>query len=420
MATFRYSGKSARGENTAGVVDAESLHAALELLLERGLRDVQVTELMADQVPGEPLPVEAEVVMGPDEKQEPTSPFAEPPVRLSTPDAHELAMQVAQVSVAKVPLAAGLRAAAEETASRRVALALHWIADQTDQGRSLEDTLSHSGRMLPGYISGLILAAAGTGRLGEALFELVEQEQVMRGVRRRVREGFSYTLLVLLFAIPVLVFIIGYVTGDFEVVFGEFGLKLPLLTEMLLWWHNYGLAVLACLLLALTLLAMLLRLVLGRARWQRLMSTMPLFGKLWSAIGVAEWSGLLSVLLRHEITLPQALRLAGHGMRNAHIGDVSLRLADGAARGKSLSQLMYSYPELPSTLIPLVEWGEHHGALSESFRVGREMFENRAATRGTLINSILSPLLFVAIATVVAIVVMALFMPLVGLISKLS
>ena len=55
--------------------------------------------------------------------------------------------------------------------------------------------------------------------------------------------------------------------------------------------------------------------------------------------------------------------LAGHGMRNAHIGHVSLRLADGVARGRQLSQLMFSHRELPSTLIPLVEWGEQSGAL---------------------------------------------------------
>ena len=118
--------------------------------------------------------------------QVPGTPFAKPPVSLSASDANELASHVAQVSAAKVPLAAGLRAAAEETASRRVSLALRWIADQVDQGRSLEDTLTHCGKLLPTYISGLILAAARTGTLGEALFELVEQQQSMRSVRHNI------------------------------------------------------------------------------------------------------------------------------------------------------------------------------------------------------------------------------------------
>jgi type II secretory pathway component PulF len=301
-----------------------------------------------------------------------------------------------------------------------VASALRWIADQADQGRSLEDTLAHSGKLLPTYVSGLILAAARTGRLGEALFELGEQQQSLRAVRYSIRQGFVYSRLVLALAISVLLFIVGYVTSSFKQMFDEFELRLPTMTAWLFWWHDHGLRIAGCVILAILVLAVLLRIVAGRARWQRLMSTLPLFGTLWRSLGMAEWAGLMSVLLKHEIPLPSALRLAGHGIRNAHIGQVSLRLADGVARGRSLSQLMYAYRELPSTLIPLVEWGERSGGLSESFRVGREMLEKRAAVRGTLIIAIVSPVLFVSIAAAVMFVVVALFMPLIDLISKLS
>ena len=106
--------------------------------------------------------------------------------------------------MAKVPLAAGLRAAAEETDNQRVSRALLWIADQADQGRSLEDTLTHSGKLLPTYVSGLILAALRTGTLGEALFDLVEQQQSLQGIRRGIFDGLLYPLIVLVMAVAVL------------------------------------------------------------------------------------------------------------------------------------------------------------------------------------------------------------------------
>ena len=59
-----------------------------------------------------------------------------------------MARHIAQISTARVPLAAGLRTAADETDSRRVASALNWIADQLDQGRSLEDTLAAFGQVV--------------------------------------------------------------------------------------------------------------------------------------------------------------------------------------------------------------------------------------------------------------------------------
>ena len=99
---------------------------------------------------------------------------------------------------------------------------------------------------------------------------------------------------------------------------------MPTATQLLFWWRDTGWRILGTAILGFLALVILYRLIAGRARWQRLISTMPLFGGLWQATAVAEWPGLLNVLLKHEIPLPDALRLAGHGMRNAYIGGVSL------------------------------------------------------------------------------------------------
>ncbi|MHB0956960.1 MAG: type II secretion system F family protein [Pirellulaceae bacterium] len=434
MTMYRYVAKTLSGEETAGVIHAASADEALDALLDRGFSDVQVTRMHADRqhtdrehadrehadreyedleyddqtpgAPGDPVVVATSVEQ---------SPFA-----LSGKEANQLAQQVAQVSMAKVPLAAGLRAAAEETDNRRVSRALRWIADQVDQGRSLEDTLTHSGRFLPAHVSGLILAAARTGTLGEALMDLVEQQQSVRSLRREILSGLVYPLVVVGLAVVVLLYVIYFVMGPIGQMFDEFGLKLPAATQLVFWWRDTGWWILALALLGFLALLVLVRLLAGRARWQRLTSTMPLFGGLWQATAIAEWAGLLNVLLKHRMPLPEALRLAGHGMRNAHIGQISLRLADGVARGRSLSQMMFSYRSLPSSLIPLLEWGEKTGTLSESFGVGREMFAKRAGTRAALVQFLIPPILFIWIGSTVLFVVAATFLPLVDLVSKLS
>ncbi len=217
MSTYRYIAKTLQGDETAGIVDAASLDAALQILVQRNLLEIQVFALPDHPSAGPP-----------------------PPVSLTSREAGELSQHVAQVSTANLPLSAGLRAAAEETTSRRVALALRWIAGQLDQGRSLEETLTESGRLLPAHISGLILAAARTGSLGEALFELVELQQKTYSLRRELAGGLLYPLFVLLLATGILVLTGYYVTGAFKNIFSEFGLQLPMFTEMLLWWRDTG------------------------------------------------------------------------------------------------------------------------------------------------------------------------------------
>ena len=378
-------------------MDAASLDAALEILVQRNLLEIQVFAVPDHPSAGPP-----------------------PPVSLTSREAGELSQHVAQVSTADLPLSAGLRAAAEETTSRRVALALRWIAGQLDQGRSLEETLTVSGRLLPAHISGLILAAARTGSLGEALFELVELQQKTYSLRRELAGGLLYPLVVLLLATGILALTGYYVTGAFKNIFTEFGLRLPMFTQMLLWWRDTGIWFVGGFVASLLLLMVILRLVGGARRWCLLRGTLPFLGALWRWTGAAEWSGLLSVLLRHQVPLPEALRCAGRGVRDAQIGYLSQCLADGVARGRSLSQMLFTTPQLPAALVPMVEWGEKMGNLPESFRVGQEMLSKRARMRALLLQSILPPILFICIGCAILFVVMGLFMPLIDLISKLS
>jgi len=199
-----------------------------------------------------------------------------------------------------------------------------------------------------------------------------------------------------------------------------FGLQLPMVTQALFWWRDYGILAAGGTALVIASLAVAYRVVAGRVRWERLLSSVPLFGTLWQSIAVADWAGLVSVLLRHEIPLPDALRMAGHGIGSQHVGSVSLRLADGVARGRQLSQLMFSQTAIPSSLIPLVEWGERSKALSEAFRIGREIYGKRAVMRAALIQAVLPPLAMVGVGCIVLFVLFGLYMPMVNLISALG
>jgi type II secretory pathway component PulF len=298
--------------------------------------------------------------------------------------------------------------------------ALHALADQLDRGTSLEDALANLGPLLPRHMSGLILAAARTGAMGDALMDMIELQQSSRELRRVIADAFWYPLVVLVLALGLLLFFGAFVTRSFQVMFADFGLSLPLITELVLWWGGTGIWLVLVIAAVAVVLFVVYRGVAGRASWQRLLGTMPVLGPVWQASGVAQWMGLLRVLLTHGVTLPDALRLAGHGAHNAAIGQTSLRLADGVVRGRPLSQLLMSQPALPATLVPLVQWGEQAESLRDAFQLGQDMFEERARARAGMIQAILPPLLFIGVGCMVIFIVVGLFMPLINLISQLS
>jgi type II secretory pathway component PulF len=395
MATFRYSGLDANGQSVSGRIDASDPNDAREKLAQRRIAN-------------------AEVVPCGDSESLPA------PVAMNVADAEEFAHTVAQLSRTDASLALGLQAAADEASNARVASALHWLAAEIERGQSLEAAVRSADKLLPRPMQGLILAAAGTGRLGESLTELIAQFRTTRSLRRGIAGVFAYPAFIAASSLAVLTFVFAYLTPAFERIFLDFGLRLPLLTEVLLWFRHTGVWIVLGLITASVVLAMVYRLVGGRERWQRQIATFPLLGPLWYWLAIAEWSGLVAVLVRYQVTLPDALRLAADGVRNAYVGHLSLQLAEGVSAGKTLSQSMSAQRGMPRSIVPLIRWGEQTGTLADALSAGSDMFQNRVRRRSLLLQLSLPPALFIVIACSVLFIVTSLFLPLFTLIQALS
>lgn len=339
---------------------------------------------------------------------------------LNSNEAAQLGQRVALVAASGLPLAAGLRAAARESGPGRVAAALEGLADQVQQGRSLDEALSASSARLPGHVRGLLAAAGRSGDLGGALVELVEYQRVGRELTNSLWTSLAYPLLIVGLALTVFVLVVEFVAGSFEKMFDDFGLALPAATQLLMWCYRNGTPVLLGTAVVGLLAAVAIRLGTTRASRLRLCKALPLLGPMWRWAGWAEWSGLLSVLVRRQVPLAEALRLAADGVSDADMGQLSLQLADGAGRGQSLSQLAAVTRRLPSSLVPLLRWGEQTGVLADALAAGRAMFESRLRTRAWLLQSILPPIVFAVVGSCFLFVVGALFLPLVSLIQALS
>ncbi len=391
MARFRYNAIDKDGESHVGEAEAATEAEARQSLESQGLTVESVESITADA-----------------------------PAPLTIDEAHQVTSRLAQLTTLSLPLALGLRAGAQECGNRRIAHVLLDIADQVEHGRSLEEVVEGTRGLFPPHVSGLVLAAAKTGTLGVALAELVEHQRGARALRSRILRAFSYPLFVLALATFVLVFLIFGISGTYLSMFEEFALSLPLSTRLLIWWRDYGIAVLAAGFVGGGSLLLLLRLVLPRATWSRLVVGTPVIGPLCYWMGLAEWCSLLSVLVKNQIALPDALRLSAGGIENAYIARIVSDLAERTRQGQSFSELLATDRPLPVSLVPLVRWGERFGVLDEALGTAGELFDRRAKVRALMLQSVLPPMLFIAIACCVLVVVSALFAPMVSLITGLS
>ena len=114
--------------------------------------------------------------------------------------------------------------------------------------------------------------------------------------------------------------------------------------------------------------------------------------------------------------------LAAHGRRIARRQPCPgcCRVADDVEQGRALDETLAARRQFPASLIPVIQWGQQAPALADAFRAAAEMFEGRVRSQGTLMEAMLLPIMFLAILIFVGFFVIAMFMPLFSLITKLS
>lgn len=320
---------------------------------------------------------------------------------------------------ADLPLGAGLRAVAAETKQTRTAGALTKLADALDAGVPLAKALAGSSAPLPPDITALLGASQRSGRLREALVDMVEQDVSTRETLRSAYSALAYPLTLALFAYLCLVFLYWFVVGDLLKMLDEFELDLPPTTQAIasLYAARMWLIILPVVAVVLALVA---KLALPRALQQRLIAVVPLFGALFHWTGVAQATRALAHLIQQEVPLPEALRLSSQGLRDANVAEVWRSLAHQVESGAKLSHAVAATHRLPASLAPLLSWGEQTHNLAEALFMASEMLEGRVRLRAQMIRTTLPALMFIAIGGGAFFHVSALLGPMISLIQFLS
>jgi type II secretory pathway component PulF len=342
---------------------------------------------------------------------------------LGKADAVELAGYLSELAKSGLPLETGLRAAAGDLASPRLASVLSGLADHLESGQSLEGSLDALSPRLPGHLRELLITGARSGQLSQTLDRLLAHERGMEDMRRRLRQATFYPLMVLAFFTAWVLFLALWLLPSLRLstIYEDFGTGggMSRLHRFMQFMDAvpYLLAAIAVALLVVMALTWLLG---GAALVSRTAALVPLFGPARWYRGLVEFAGLVDVFIAGGRSLDEALALASSAAR-----DPAVRLACAltAARvrcGTDLSQSLAASTQFPPTLVNLVAWGEHHAALTEALNAARQMYLDRFDLQLRLLRLVFPPIVFVIIFATAWLVLFELVTPLIKLITDLT
>jgi type II secretory pathway component PulF len=395
MGQFRYRAVDNRSRPFEGALDAESAREVVQHLERQGLQATAVE------------PVDT----GP-------TPFPHK-LRLTSHDLDLFNEQLLAIVRSGMPLAPSLAMLAEDVTSRRLRRVLEDVRHQVESGRSLSEALDRHPKSFSPVYRSLIRAGEKSGNLAHALALLSTDATQQAEFRARVQEAVAYPALVVGAAVFLLILFLGRTAPSIQLDFTLAGRPLPPTTQLILntsamlhayWLQVVGAAVLMAVVLALGW-KLLARSHGGRRFRDRLRMRLPLLGPLFRDASLTRFTRSASMLLAGRVPLSDTLRLAGAASGNSLLEDAALDAADRVETGQSLSDSLAAQSFFRSTFCWIIRVGEERNRLEESLKELAEACGRAAEDRTRHVARILGPMLTIAAAVFVGLVVLAVYQP---------
>ena len=407
MPTFAYSGRNAAGQMVTGEQVADTMDAAVNAL--RRSR-IQVTKIDAAR----PAAVAKEA-----------KPNAPKPGK-SVP-AKNLAIFTRQFSVmidAGLPLVQCLDILGRQEPHKNFSAVILKVREDVESGAALADSMKKHPKTFDALYSNMIAAGEAGGILDTILKRLAVYIEKNVKLKSEVKSAMIYPIAVIVIAALVVGAILWKVIPTFATLFEGLGAQLPLPTRVVIQASNIVVAWGWLFLIALGMLGYAIRQYYGteggRHTIDAVMLKTPILGDILRKVAVARFCRTLSTLLSSGVPILDGLEITARTSGNAIIEKAILRTRTGIERGETVSGPLRETNVFPSMVVQMINVGETTGALDTMLSKIADFYEDEvdAAVAGLL--TLLEPVMIAFLGVVVGGIVIAMYMPIFDLISKLT
>jgi type IV pilus assembly protein PilC len=152
----------------------------------------------------------------------------------------------------------------------------------------------------------------------------------------------------------------------------------------------------------------------------RIKLRMPLFGNLIRKSAVSRFSRTLGTLVTSGVPILQALNITRETAGNSVIANAITKVHDSVKEGESIVQPLEASAAFPPMVISMIDVGEETGQLPEMLLKIAEVYDDEVDNAVAGLTAMLEPIMIVFLALVVGTIVIALFTPLISIISGLQ
>lgn len=305
----------------------------------------------------------------------------------------------------------------EQGKSPNFTKAVRLVLADIKNGKSLAVSLQKHPAIFDQFYTSLIAVSEESGTLAENLEFLAKQLAKDYTLRKKIRSALTYPAVVISVTIIMGGFISFYILPKLVDFFNSFDVELPLATKILIWFanliKNYGLTIIAGIILIFAGLQFLVRKKAVRRVWHRLLLKMPIIGNLITFGQVARFSRNLGTLIKSGVPIVKSLHITAATLSNDKFSEDLIQLAVLLDKGDSIGESMKSekFDEFPPIVSRMINVGEKTGKLDDTLLYLSDFYEEEVDDLSKNLSTILEPVLLVFIGLIVGFVALSIISP---------
>jgi type IV pilus assembly protein PilC len=426
MARFNYVALDARGQEASGLLEAASSNAAISQLRQAGYFPTSVIE---------------EAIISSDGKGARRGTAAA--ARVAKPRAKKgivffqrkkvkskilmiFTRQLATLIDSGLPLLRSLNVLAKQERDKVMKKTTDKLADSVQSGSTFSDALALHPKIFNDLYVNMVKAGEVGGVLELVLTRLSEFQEKAARIRNKILSAMVYPIIVMTMAIGILCFLLVFIVPRFEEIFHDLlGDKpLPPVTRFVLsvsgFLQHDGLVLVGAVVAIVVIYNFVGRTRGGRLAIDNFKLRMPLFGNLNRKTAISRFARTLGTLVTSGVPILQALNITRETAGNAAIARAIARVHDSVKEGESIVQPLEASKQFPPMVVSMVDVGEETGKLPEMLLKVADVFDDEVDNAVAALTSMLEPIMIVFLAVIVGTIVLALFTPLISIITGLQ
>ena len=388
--------------------------------------------------------------------------------------------QLSILQDAGLPILRSLKILESQTQPGALKNALIDVCDEIEGGSTLSEAMSKSPKVFDRLYVNMIKAGEAGGSLELILQRLAEFKERTQTLKTKVIGALIYPVMVVVFTVLILTFIMIFIIPEFKSMFEEFEIDLPIATELLIaisnrvvkLWFLFPLIPIAGFLFV----ALICKFRSGRMGWHLYLLKTPVLGKLLQKANLARTTRTLGALVASGVPILEGLTITRETSGNAMYEKMYSRVTDSIREGETIARpikvncipsfhpvaafffaitlalpplavlfvkpdllwpvlyassvlgvvgllfyyLQYKKPVVEDLVINMVDVGEETGELDVMLYKVADYYDEEVRTLTDGMMKLIEPVMIIVLGLIVLFIVVALFMPLIGLISGLQ